>query len=130
MELYLRWLRWLAQNERETPTRTYRSVSFSAPAKNTQPVNSLGVFAHQRFLSSGNLQPIKVMPSLIPVIQPDVDDIRIALRHLVYHHPHSLQTRQIAIGRCVHSRGGFHRRIYCIDIEVLISVVILGSKEG
>ena len=81
------------------------------------------------FLSRGNLQTVKIMPSLVAIIQPDVDDIRIALRHFEYLHPHTFQSGQIARGRRVRACGGFRGRIDGIHIEVLISVVILGIKD-
>src|SRR4029077_330740 len=69
------------------------------------------------------------MPSLVPVIQANVGDIRIALRDLVQHYPHILQTGQIARRRRVRARSGFRRGIHRIDIEVLSSIVVLGKKD-
>src|SRR5260370_26252945 len=69
------------------------------------------------------------MPSLVSVIETDVDDIRVALRHLEYLHAHTFQSGQITRGRRTSSRGRFRGRIDRINIEVLISVVILRIKD-
>ena len=69
------------------------------------------------------------MPSLVAIIQADVDHIRIALRNLIYLYAHTLQAGQIARRRRVRAGGGFGGRIYGIHIEVLIAVVILGVED-
>ena len=92
------------------------------------PGNPLCVFTDQFFCSLGNFQAVKIMPSLVAIIQADVDHIRIALRNLVYQYAHTLQARQIARGRRIRAGGWFGGRIYGIHIEVLIAVVILSVK--
>ena len=69
------------------------------------------------------------MPSLVAIIQPDVDHVRIALRHLEYLHPYTFQSGQIARGWRFRSCGRFRGRIDRINIEVLITVVILRIKD-
>ena len=69
------------------------------------------------------------MPSLVAIIQADVDHIRIALRNLVYQYAHTLQARHIAFRRRIRAGGWFGGRIYGIHIEVLIAVVIFGVED-
>ena len=69
------------------------------------------------------------MPRLVPVVQADVDNVRIRLRHLDQLHAHTLQPRQVARRRSIRSRRWLRCRIDSIDIEVLVSVVILRVND-
>src|SRR5580658_213694 len=89
----------------------------------------LGVLAQQRFLAARDVQLVQIVPAWIAVVQADVENVRLGLRHGEYFRAHALEVGERP-GRW-HAGTGVRRqrRVDRIDIEILIAARILGVQN-
>ena len=91
--------------------------------------DALGVLAHESALTGRDADAIEIVPRLVAIVEADVHDVGVFLRHGVEDRANALGGGEVPRSGNVLASGGRRCRIDRVDVEVLVAELVLDEED-